>query len=225
MGKQLSFDLPKKPALGRAEFFVSPANAVAVAMIDGWQDWPSRKFALSGETGSGKSHLTHVWAASSGAQIIQARDLAQADIPALAQGHVAVEDVPEIAGKPGAEEAMFHLHNLVLAEGHALLVTGQEPPARWPILLPDLKSRMAATQHVGLEAPDDALLAAVLEKLFNDRQIRPKPDVIPYLVVHMDRSFAAAVEIVAQLDEKALAQGHNVSRALAARLLRRESDV
>ncbi|MCV6585486.1 MAG: chromosomal replication initiator DnaA [Marinibacterium sp.] len=224
MSHQLSFDLPTKPALGRSDFFVAPSNAVAVAMIDGWRDWPARKFALSGETGSGKSHLVHVWAATSGARIIAARDLPQADIAALATGPVAVEDLPDIAGDRPAEEAMFHLHNLVLAEGHALLVTGQEPPARWPLELPDLKSRMAATPHAALANPDDALIAAVLSKLFADRQIRPRPDVIPYLVVHMERSFAAAAQMVAELDEKALRQGHNVTRALAARLLKREGD-
>ena len=33
MARQLSFDLPAKTALGREDFFVSPANALAVAMI------------------------------------------------------------------------------------------------------------------------------------------------------------------------------------------------
>lgn len=59
----------------------------------------------------------------------------------------------------------------------------------------------------------------VLAKLFNDRQITPKPDVIPYLVAHMDRSFAAASQIVEELDQLSLAEGRMVSRALAVQLM------
>ena len=49
MATQLSFDLPSKTALGREDFFVSPANAAAVALIESWPDWPSRKLLLTGQ--------------------------------------------------------------------------------------------------------------------------------------------------------------------------------
>ena len=70
-----------------------------------------------------------------------------------------------------------------------------------------------------LDAPDDTLLAAVLAKLFSDRQLTPRPDVIPYLVTHMERSFAAAQSIVATLDATSLAQKKPITRAMAARCL------
>ena len=143
--RQLSFDLPVRTALGRADFFVSPANADAVALIEGWQDWPSRKLLLAGSAGAGKTHLAHVWAEQAGARIVAAGQLAQADIPALATGPLAVEDAHAIARDRAAEEALFHLHNLVLAEGHALLITAREAPALWDLGLPDLASRMAGT--------------------------------------------------------------------------------
>lgn len=217
--RQLSFDLPVRPALGREDFFVSPANAEAVAMIEGWQGWPGRKLILAGPTGSGKTHLAHVWAALSGARIVAARDLSHADIPNLASGAVAVEDADQVGGQRPAEEALFHLHNLVLAEGHALLLTSERPPNLWPLTLPDLHSRMQGTLLTQLRAPDDTLLAAVLTKLFADRQIAPSPDTIPYLARRMDRSFDAAQEVVAALDSLALAEGRAITRALAAQVL------
>jgi len=124
MAQQLGLALPSRPALGRDDFFVAPSNAIAAAMIDGWRTWAGRKLVLTGPAGSGKTHLTHVWATQSGARIIQARDLARADIPDLARSCVAVENVPLIADHPDAQTALFHLHNLVLAEGHSLLLTG-----------------------------------------------------------------------------------------------------
>ena len=144
MAQQLGLDLPSVPALGRADFLVAPSNAVAVAMIERWRDWSGGKLMLTGPEGAGKTHLAHVWAGLSNGHIVSARDLAGSDIPALAGAPVAVEDVPEIAGDPVAETALFHLHNLALAEGHALLLTGTGAPGHWGITLPDLTSRLAS---------------------------------------------------------------------------------
>lgn len=218
MAKQLNFDLPARPALGREDFFVSPANALAAAAIDRPETWPDRRLALSGPAGSGKTHLAHVWAAQSGARIIAARDLSRSEVPALAGGPVAVENVPAIARDPEAQAALFHLHNLVLARSGALMMTGRGAPAHWGLDLPDLQSRVQAAYHVALDPPDDALLSAVLAKLFADRQITPKPDVIPYLVHRMDRSFQAAAALVAALDALALTESRPLTRTLAARL-------
>ncbi len=219
MAEQLSFDLPAKTVLGRDDFFVSPANAMAVAMIDTPETWPDGKLALTGPAGAGKTHLTHVWADRCGAVIQSAAGLRAQDIPSLAQGPVAVEDIPDIASDPEAQQALFHLHNLLLAEDHQLLMTGRATPNLWNLSLPDLQSRVQAAAHIALEAPDDGLLAAVLAKLFADRQITPRPDVIPYLLQRMDRSFQTASQIVESLDRAAMAQGRTVSRRLAAQIL------
>lgn len=221
MHRQLSFDLPVRAALGREDFFVAPANAMAVALIEGWRDWPGRKLVLEGPKGAGKTHLAHVWAQAAGARIVEARALAGADIPDLASGPVAVEDVPLIAGDTAAENALFHLHNLTLAEGHSLLLTADRPAAHWGLTLPDLASRMQGTQATRLEAPDDRLLTALLAKLFADRQLIPTPDTIPYLVTRMDRSFDSARQLVAALDAAALAQGRPINRKLAADVMER----
>ncbi|MET4101982.1 chromosomal replication initiation ATPase DnaA [Roseovarius sp. MBR-78] len=217
--QQLSFDLPVRTARAREDFFVSPANAQAVALIEGWRDWPARKLVLAGPRGAGKTHLAHVWAALSDARIVAAGALGGADIAALATGPVAVEDAHTIAGDARAEAALFHLHNLVLAEGHAMLVTAAAPPRRWALSLPDLASRMEAALLVQLAPPDDALLAAVLAKLFADRQLAPAPDCVPYLARRIERTFDAARDIVAAIDARALAEGRAITRALAAEVL------
>ncbi|MDW3183632.1 chromosomal replication initiator DnaA [Roseobacter sp.] len=216
MPEQLGFDLPSVPALGRADFLVAPSNAVAVAMIESAR---ADKLVLTGPEGAGKTHLAHVWATQTGARILSARDLAQHDIPELAQGAVAVEDVPDIATDADAQTTLFHLHNLVLAEGHTLLLTGCGAVRDWGLTLPDLASRVSAAQSAALDAPDDTLLSAVLAKLFADRQVTPKADLIPYLIRRMDRSFAAARALVERLDTASLAQKRPISRALAATLL------
>lgn len=219
MAEQLGLDLPCVPALGRDDFMVAPSNTLALALIEDWQNWPGSRLALTGPSGSGKTHLAHVWACMSGASIVDAADLAEMDISKLAQGHVAVEDVPQIADNSAAETALFHLHNLVLAEGHALLLTGTAAVSRWGLALPDLTSRLAAANTADLQPPDDALLAAVLAKHFADRQIMPRGDVIPFLLRRMNRSFDAARAIVAHIDTISLARKKPVTRALASAAL------
>jgi len=224
MARQLSFDLPLREARGRGDFFVSASNAAALAAIDGWRDWPGRKLVLTGPHVAGKSHLAQVWADLAGAAVLGAADLAATDPATLAGRNVALEDADALAGNPEAEATAFHLHNLVLAEGGHLLITAASAPTRWGLGLPDLASRMEGTPLVAIEPPDEALLAAVLVKLFADRQIDPPETLIRYLVPRIDRSFAAAHEIVARLDETALAERKPIGRDLARRLIEAGDD-
>ena len=219
MAVQLGFDLPARAALGRDDFMVAPSNAVALAMIDNWQNWPLAKLVLTGPTGSGKSHLTHVWASESGARIVSASDLDAYDLDALAHQPVAVESVETIREDLANQTALFHLHNLLQSAGLPLLMTGMKPPNLWGLSLPDLQSRVDAAGHAALDPPDDILLGAVMAKLFADRQLTPRADVIPYLVTRMERSFAAARQIVAALDNTSLARQKPVTRKLASELL------
>jgi chromosomal replication initiation ATPase DnaA len=223
MSVQLGFDLPVRTARERTDFLVAPSNAMAVAMIENWRNWSGAKMVLTGPQGAGKTHLTHVWADAAQARIIAAADLTVADVPILARTSIAVEDVPQIAANAEAQTALFHLHNMVLAEGHSLLLTGVGAVAHWGITLPDLDSRLRGALEAMIDAPDDALLAAVLVKLLADRQLVPPPDLIPYLLARMDRSFAEANRIVGALDRISLARKRPVTRALAALVLDKDA--
>lgn len=222
MQRQLTFDLAMRPALGRGDFMVSSSNAAALTAID--SDWPQGKLVLTGPRGSGKSHLARVWAAEHQALLLSGRDLAQTDLGQIDPLAVVVDDADAVvgnpvAGNPGAEQALFHLHNLVMAAGGKLLLTAAAAPARWPITLADLASRLSAAATATLEPPDDLLLSALLVKLFADRQLRVPLSLIPYLVARMDRSFAAAGALVAALDARALTEGRAITRGLAAQVL------
>ncbi len=219
MARQLAFDLPVRPALGRGDFFVAPPNALALALVEAPERWPQGKLLILGPAGAGKSHLAAVWAGAAGAVTIMAKDLGEDRVPNLlsrASPAVLVEDADRLAGDPGRETALFHLHNLILADGGQLLMTARTEPRLWGLTLPDLQSRVEATAIARFDPPDDALLAAVLLKQFTDRQIALPPTLIPYLLGRMDRSFAAARDLVAGLDRLALSMGRPVTRALAA---------
>lgn len=186
-------------------------------MIDRWPDWPASTLFLIGPPGSGKSHLAHVWCGASGAALQSSGTLRIEHVPeALAANGLALEDAP---GPDLDETAFFHLMNLARERRAFLLVTSQTLPARWPVNLADLKSRLRASPVVELKPPDDALLRAVLAKHFADRQIALDNAVVSFLVSRMERSFDAARRLVAEIDRRALAEKAEVTRSFAARIL------
>jgi chromosomal replication initiation ATPase DnaA len=216
---QLPLTLPVRAARGRDAFYETGANARALAMLDDWRGWPLGRMALVGPKGSGKTHMLHVWAEEAGAVVLRPEDLAEADVPGLAlSGAVALDDAdrlhtldhPEVA-----EVTLFHLYNLLGQESGALLLSGRTPPSRWKAGLPDLKSRLGSLSFARLGRPDDALVQAVVVKLFADRQVAVRATVPPLLALHLGRDLAALERAVADIDSYALARRREVTATLA----------
>ncbi len=195
---QLTLDLGHRPALGREDFLVARCNEDAVAWIDRWPDWPGPALVIHGPPGCGKTHLAQVWRQRCGA---------------------AQDSVVEDADRPVDDVALFHLFNRRAEDGRHLLLTARTPPAHWQGRLPDLVSRLAAAPTAAIGAPDDALIAQVLVKLFADRQLEVGAEVVSYLVTHMERSFEAARRTVAAADSAALAAKRRVTVPLVRTVL------
>lgn len=219
--RQLPLELPHRPALDRADFLVTPANELAVAWIDHWPDWPQPALVLHGPEGSGKTHLTRVWQRRANAPIIDLDALSrEAPTSLLGDTRAAVvEDAGQHLGGTDAPDAaargLLHLYNVLRERGGHVLLTDTAPAKRWPVPLPDLASRLGAATQVALGAPDDTLLAAVMVKLFADRQLSVPPDVVQYLLPRIERSFAAVRAVVAELDRAALAKRQAITVPLA----------
>ncbi|WP_298292794.1 DnaA/Hda family protein [uncultured Litoreibacter sp.] len=218
MAEQLAFSLSTKPALGRDNFFVSEANQLAVTTLENSDSWPNGKLVLSGPAASGKTHLAHVWAGEVAARILPALNLSARDIAELATGPLVIEDIDTMTSDD--EVALFHLHNLMMAEGHPLLMTTATAPAAMSVGLPDLLSRLQGTALVALDPPDDALLSVVLLKLFADKQINLPSGLLDYVLPRIGRSFGAAREFVDAIDARALREGKPIGKRLAGDILR-----
>lgn len=216
--RQLILDLPHRPALAAEDFLVSDANSAAVALIDRWPDWPQASALVVGPARSGKSHLANVWRLRSGAEtLLPAADIDEAVIAHLQQSRALV--IEDLDRGIGSERVLFHLLNVAKETQAHLLLTSARAPEQLQVALPDLRSRLRALALVRIEAPDEALLRAVLVKLFNDRQLVVEPHVIEHLALHVDRSMAAAARVVDEIDRRALATKRRVTRTLAAEVL------
>jgi chromosomal replication initiation ATPase DnaA len=214
--RQLALVLNHAESFAREDFLSEPCNETALQLIDRWPDWPANAVALVGPEGSGKTHLAMIWAALAGARVISGRALDDAGLPtALATGALVVEDAAA-----ADHRVLFHLINLAREENASLLLTARMPPARWPVAIPDLVSRLRALPLATLEAPDDAMLRAVIVKLAGDRQLPLDESVVGYLSTHIERSFAAARAAVIALDNEALRLRRPATRAMAAEIFR-----
>lgn len=214
---QLSFEFDHRPAMGQQDFLIAPCNEDAVAWIDAWPDWPACAVCIYGPPGSGKTHLANVWRARSNALVVSAEDLAgrtPADL--LGEAAACVVDGAEAAG----ERALLHLFNLLAERRGHLLLTAEQPPARWNVGLQDLRSRLLAAPSAAIGAPDEGLIGAVLIKMFADRQIEVPQDVVIYLVMRIERSFDCARRVVDLLDRAALSAHRSLTVPLAREVLR-----
>ncbi len=215
---QLALDLDLPPHFGRDDFLPAPCNEAALAMIEAWPNWPDMVLFLLGPPGAGKTHLATIWAERAGAAIIEAKDLASADLPSLARSALVIDDADRIGE---AEAALFHLLNMAREQRINLVFTARVRPELWGLKTADLLSRLRLAPAAELGAPDEALLKAVLVKLFCDRQIIVDASVIDTLALHIDRSLDLARRLVAVLDREALAGGRKVTRAMVRELLDR----
>ncbi len=218
---QFILDLPAYPALGRDDFWVAPCNAGAMTWVEKWPDWPTTGFVLFGPSASGKSHLSAVWCGRSSATVLDPQQMIEISSAGLPDSikTVAIDDAHTIAGVSVREHALFHIINILSERGGYLFLTALDPPAHWPVMLPDLASRLALFPTQRLYAPDDNLLAVLLVKQFADRQLHIKAEVISFLLPRMERSFAAVSALVENLDTAALSEGRAVTIPLARRIL------
>lgn len=219
--EQLTFDLGHRSALGRDDFLIADSNRDAVSWVDLWPEWPAPALVLYGPAACGKTHLAAVWRAQAGAASIPPEDLATISADKLFERgqHYLIDPVDPWIGDRAAETTLFHLYNLAKENKRTLLLTMRVPPVRLSFTVPDLASRLRAAPGVAIHAPDEMLLGAVLVKMFSDRQLLIGEDVLNYVLPRMERSFAAARNLVEKADQRALAEKRPLSVPLMREVL------
>ncbi len=212
MVKQLALPFADAPHYAPEDFITAESNEQARNLLERPESWSNGRLVLWGESGCGKTHLAHIWAARHGARLLEG-----AHVPALEAAPampLAIDD-----SEDADEAALLHLINAAAEAGQAVLLTAQRPPARQNIALPDLASRLRASQTAQILPPDDELLAALLSRLAAERQLVLSLPVRNFLLTRLPRTPAAQREAVARLDHAAMAKGAAITRHLAAALL------
>jgi chromosomal replication initiation ATPase DnaA len=192
VGPQLSLPLPLVRDLELDDLASSSHNAKALALIEGWpQAWPLPWAALWGPPASGKSALGEIWARHADAQVLDPTQLARGEL------RNTVLDLGEQNSLPPAqEEALFHLMNNLRAAGFSLLILARQAPARWPVHLPDLASRLRAVLAVEIGEGDQGFLELLLVALAAQLELEMRPEARAYLAQRLPRSAQACLTLM-----------------------------
>lgn len=199
----------------RFETFHAGTNAEAVAALKRLASGASRvPIWLFGPTGSGKSHLLQAACALAGSEGRTAAylplALARGEGPAILDGFerlelVALDDLDAVAGEAGWERALFTLFNGLAEHGGSLASAAPRAPAALGFRLPDLASRLAASETHRLQPLAEADQGEALRSRARHRGLELPEETIGFLTRRAPRDFATLCGMLDDLDTESLA--------------------
>lgn len=180
-----------------------------------------RFFYLWGESGVGKSHILQgccqaMSTPDSPAVYLPLNVLKEWGPDSIEgmeeQRLIAIDNIDDIAGDKTWEEALFHLYNRVRDKGNTLLlIAGKHAPARTPVQLADLRSRLAWGLVMQVNELCDELKITALQKHAHDRGFILSNNVALFLINRCARSMHALYDILDRLDEASLAAQRKIT--------------
>lgn len=187
---QIALPLEQKPSAGHGGYLVTAANADVHRQLQNWRDWSHHTLILTGPAGSGKTAMAAAFVSDSGGLYLD--DACE---------H---EDVD-----------IFYLWNRANDEGKPLLLLSSKPVVQWGVSLPDLQSRLAASLHMEIDAPDQAMIDGLFQKYFAMRGLTISEDALRYLEKRMVRSYAMVRQLAQKMDSLAIESKKPINLAIA----------
>ncbi|RXZ65655.1 P-loop NTPase family protein [Pelagerythrobacter rhizovicinus] len=174
---QIALPLTPRNKDDPARIVLGTANLHVAEALRDPERWPFRTAVLAGPPRSGKSLLARWFEGAGKGEAIDPADTLD-------------------------ETELFHRWNRAQEDGRPLLlVSGAQV---WEIALPDLRSRIGAALHLEIGAPDDEMIAALIESHAARRGLALGEGALTYLVPRAERSFAGVERLVAAIDRLSL---------------------
>jgi len=199
--QQTTFSFSSSNAYDPTEYIESASNSFAYNAIinwpSGWGTEPyGRTLIIQAAKSSGKTFLAKKWAAKSGALFIEKTQ-------ALTECLLANHQTFIIDGFDNSwnEEQVLHNFNAIHENGKYLLITTTKIPV---IKLPDLASRINASNKLKIALPDDELIKMLIFKLFSNHSVVISQEVLHYLIKILPREFPEIISSVAKINKFAM---------------------
>lgn len=184
---------------------------------------------LWGGHGSGKTHLLQAVCHLDSTQVHPLAYFPLREIDALSPDVlegveqlplVVVDDIDAVAGRVEWERGLFHLYNRIHDQDGRLIAAGSHSPASIGIMLPDLRTRLAAGLVLQLRMLDDHGKAEALRLQARQRGIDLPEEVAGYLLHHCPRDMTGLFASLDLLDQASLAAQRKLTIPFVKQVLR-----
>ena len=218
--KQLYFEMPNKKALGIEDYIITESNNFAFDLIVKMAKGEISFGLISGPPYSGKTHLSKILIknARNYKTLYFDRDYQNILNRFEVSDILILENIDKVKDDK-AEQDLFHIINFAKENNKKLLMTSRKPISEIDLNLEDLESRLNSIIEAKIKEPDDQLMKLILIKIFNDKQLKIKPNVIDFLVSRLERSYKSINLFIEKIDKFSLEKGKKITIRLINDLL------
>jgi DnaA family protein len=221
--KQLPLTV-RLPDRATFENFIAGPNGQALAAAHELAREAAPWLYLHGVGGTGRSHLLQaICTAVPGSGYLPLGELRALGAAVLegagALPLVALDDLHAVTGLADWEHALFRLYNECRSGGARLVVAADVPATDLPVVLPDLRSRLAAMPHFALRPLDELQQQVALRKRAAQRGIELPDDTLLFLQRHFARDMGSLNRLLDQLDVASLEEQRRVTLPFVRRVL------
>ncbi|MDR2666836.1 MAG: hypothetical protein LBB34_01810 [Holosporales bacterium] len=204
--KQLILPVPWALSKRSSDFIINPCNSYAFKWLEKWPLKVQGNFAcLVGEKGAGKTHLANIWAERMNAYIMNPplnvfdrwyNTLFECE----EQRFFVLDDADEVE----EEMSLFYIYNTIKDKNAYILMTAKTPPNKWKLSLNDVKSRVSTMNVIQIQRPDEDAMKLILKKMFSQRGILVKDNIVDYIVNRIERSYESINYWINRIDRNLL---------------------
>lgn len=225
---QLPLSISLNDAANFANYFPG-RNLEAVQSLQNFTKEDEKFIYLWGSDGTGKTHLLHAVCRAFSQRgevachlpLSQNQEISTEVLDSLEHlALVCLDDIQSIAGLRLWEAALFHLYNRLFATPARLVITGNAPPAKLKLALPDLISRLSQGLAFQLHPLDDEGKLAALRMRAQCRGIELPEDVAHFLLRRCPRDMPGLFNLLQSLDYASLASQHKLTIPFVSKLIK-----
>ena len=206
------------------DFYVTSKNSLAFDLIQKWPNWNNQFFFLYGPTKCGKTTICKIWQKKSNAILLNTKKIEQFFNNTYQkdfniQNNWILDNV-DIFLKKNNDEKLLNFINIMKEKKKSFfLMTSKVPPRQLSTKINDLLSRVLDSLVVQVHQPDNLLLAKIIKKYLEEREIVIEKKKIDYLTNRIERSYQFAIKIAKKIDSKSLESHSNISFSFLKKIL------
>ena len=208
----------------KKDFYVTSKNSLAFELIQKWPNWNNQFFFLYGPSKCGKTTICKIWQKKSKAIFLDKKKIEEFfsntyKKDSNVNNNWILDNVDFFLKKKNDEKLLNFINIMKEKKNSFFLMTSKVPPRQLSTKINDLLSRILDSLVVQVHEPDNLLLAKIIEKYLQEREIKIDKKKIDYLTNRIERSYQFAIKIAKKIDSKSLESHSNISLRFLKKIL------